>query len=256
MLAPKSRQLSRWETLRLLDELEKADSAAVSLYFPPDQPASEVEALLAAALHARELPPDLLKQLSPSPTGAVVFWGADRKCLALPPFPVRERKVSAGYDVAPLRSLLQGDLVVALILVRLGAYAIGVFQGEKLISSKVGTGNVHGRHKKGGSSQHRYERHREKQMEYLFERVCSHMREHLEPHLDQLDYVIYGGERNTLLAFRKQCPFSRRVSDRTLSSVLNVHEPRQETLHTAIRDAWSSQVIEWHEDEGAAPGEG
>ena len=37
-------------------------------------------------------------------------------------------------------------------LVRLGGYAIGVFDGEQLVASKVGSRFVKNRHKKGGSS--------------------------------------------------------------------------------------------------------
>jgi hypothetical protein len=51
---------------------------------------------------------------------------------------------------------------------------------------------VHSRHRQGGSSAHRFERHREKQIESFFTRVCGHAQEHLEPYLKQLDHVIYG----------------------------------------------------------------
>jgi peptide subunit release factor 1 (eRF1) len=182
----------------------------------------------------------------------VLFWGTENKYLVLPPFPIKEKLFAGGYDAEPLRSMLQQDLLLGLILVRLGAYAVGVFQGEKLVSSKVGTGLVHSRHSKGGSSARRFERHREKQIEYFFERVCGHVREHLEPHLQKIDYVIYGGERHTLLSFRKQCRFLQKFDDRTLSSVLYVREPRQAALEAAISQVWSSEVIRWQEAEPSA----
>ncbi|MCL4533538.1 MAG: hypothetical protein M1370_00030 [Bacteroidetes bacterium] len=252
-LVSTQRQFGRSAMLRWLDEVGAASEPAATLYLPPGQPASEIEAALAGALHLGEPAPELVKAVGRSPTGAVVFWGEQHRCSVLPPFPIPERRASAGYDVGPLRVLLANDLVLALVLVRLAGYAIGVFQGEKLVSSKVGTGNVHSRHKNGGWSQHRFERHREKQMEYLFERVCLHMREHLEPHIQRLSYVVYGGERNTLLAFRKGCPFAQRVADRTLDRTLNVREPRQDALQAAIREAWSSRVTEWREDRSSAP---
>ena len=136
---------------------------------------------------------------------------------------------------------------MGLVLVRMGAYGIGVVQGEKLLSSKVGTGLVHARHRQGGSSSHRFERHREKQMETFFTRVCGHAREQLEPYARQLEYVIYGGTRETLLDFRKQCHFLHQFDNRTLDLLLNIREPKQSGLQEAIQEAWSSRVIQWNE---------
>ena len=244
-------RFTRVKMLRLLDELETAEGQATSLYIPHDLPGTEVEKTLKVPLGpcVAEVLPDIAEAVARSKTGTVILWGEQGKYLVLPPFPLEDKLFSSGYDVEPLRELLQQELTVALILLRLGTYAVGVFQGEKLLSSKVGTGLVHSRHSKGGSSAHRFERHREKQIEYFFTRVCNHVQEHLEPHLQQLDYVIYGGERHTLLSFRKQCRFLQQLDERTLGTLLNVREPRQATLEAAISQAWSSEVIQWQETE-------
>ena len=237
--------------LCLLDELEAAATTATSLYIPHDSPVSEVENMLRAPLGPgiEEALPDITETVARSKAGAVLLWGEQGKYLALPPFPMKGRLFSSGYDVEPLRELLQQELTVALILLRLGAYGIGVFRGERLISSKVGTGLVHSRHRQGGSSAHRFERHREKQMESFFTRVCGHVREHLEPYLRQLHYLVYGGEKHTLLSFRKQCEFLQKFDDRILESRLNVREPKQAALEAAINQVWSSTVIQWQETE-------
>ena len=228
--------------LRFLNELE-GDGSGASLYLPPRSSMGEIEEILRIS----PLPSDLAKLVTNSKTGTVIFWDKQHRYLVLPPFPIAQRRISTGLDVDPLRSLLQQEFAIALILVRLGSYAIGVFQGEELVSSKVGTGLIHSRHKKGGSSQRRFERHREKQIELFFSRVCTHVRERLEPHIGRLDYVIYGGERNTLLLFRKQCRFLQLLEDRTLEALLNVREPGQRALEAAIGEAWSSRLIEWIE---------
>ena len=245
MLVSSRRRLNRPRLLRLLDQLEAASGSATSLYMPSGVPVPEIEKTLDIASVGEEVLTDVSKLVSRSTTGAVLFWGEQGKYLVLPPFPITEKLFCSGYDVEPLRSLLQREYVVGLILLRLGAYAIGVFRGEKLLSSKVGTGHIHSRHKKGGSSQRRFERGREKQVESFFGRVCSRVRERLEPYLGQLDYVVYGGERYTLLAFRKQCEFLGAIDDRTLRSSVNVREPRQATLEAAIGQVWSSEVIQW-----------
>jgi hypothetical protein len=245
MLVLSRRRLDRLKVLHLLDALGTASGLATSLYMPPGVPTPEIEKTLDIASVGEGVLTDVSKLVSRSTTGAVLFWGEQGKYLVLPPFPITEKLFCSGYDVEPLRSLLQREYVVGLILLRLGAYAIGVFRGEKLLSSKVGTGHIHSRHRKGGSSERRFERGREKQVENFFGRVCSRVRERLEPYLGQLDYVVYGGERYTLLSFRKQCEFLGAIEDRTLSSSVNVREPRQATLEAAIGAVWSSEVIQW-----------
>jgi peptide subunit release factor 1 (eRF1) len=236
--------------LHLLCELEGAADSAASIYVLPGSPIPGIEKTLGTTLGLNNIPPDFAKTIARSSTGAALFWGEQHKYLVLPPFPIARERVSNGYDVEPLRSLLQRELMIALILIRLGAYAIGVFQGERMVSSKVGTGLVHSRHKKGGSSQHRFERHREKQIEYLFERICTHVREHLEPYIEELDYVLYGSERSTVLSFRKRCQFLKLLDARTLERLLNIRQPRQATLEAGIREAWCSEVIQYHHTAG------
>lgn len=245
MLVSSRRRLSRAKLLRLVSELESGGGAGTSLYIPPGALVPEIESMLDIAVGAEEVLPNVARAVAHSTTGAVLFWGDEHRYLVLPPFPVIDEVLFSGYDVEPLRSLLQREFILALILVRLGAYAIGVFQGERLVSSKVGTGHIHSRHKKGGSSQRRIERGREKQILYFFDRVCTRARERLEPYVGQLDYVVYGGERHTLLSFRKRCGFLKRFDDRTLGSLLDIREPRQVTLESAIGEAWSSVVIQW-----------
>lgn len=246
MLTSTRSQLTKRKTLHLLDEIESVeDGAAKSLYIPSGQPRLDIHLLITSNIESA--PADAIDTIAKSKTGSALFWGKEHKCLILPPFPLQEKHISAGYYVKPLRSFLTRELKVALLLVRLGEYAIGVFKGESMISSKVGTGLVHSRGKKGGTSQRRFQRHREKQMEYFFTRVCEHAREHLEPHLRQLDYLLYGGERSTILSFRKQCSFLQKFDDRTLDWLLDVRHPKQATLKQAVIWAWSSTVIQWKE---------
>jgi len=249
MLISRRFSLSRVKMLGLLDEMEAATDTAKSLYVPFGLPVSEVENLLIKAFGPQDIPQGLVELAANSKTGATLFWGSPRKYLILPPFPLAEGHLADGYDVAPLRCLLKHDFRVALALVRLGAYAVGICQGENIISSKVGTGLVHARHKKGGSSQQRFQRHREKQIEYFLTRVCTHVREQLEPYSHVLDYIVYGGAWTTILSLRKRCSFLRQFDDRTLPPLLNIPEPRKVVLEAAISQVWSSIVTEWHDNE-------
>lgn len=242
-----NKQLNRGRMLKLLDELENAPGTAVSLYIPSRLPLPKVEKMLITTPGTQAAFKDVVGEIAKSNTGVVLFWGEYAKYLVVPPFPVEESPIFQGYEVGPLRSLLRQDFIIALILVRLGAYAIGVFQGEKLISSKVGTGLVHARHKKGGSSQHRFERHRDKQIEIFFGNVCIRMQEQLGTYSERIDYVFYGGERTTVGTFKKQCRYSKKLEEQTVEMLLAIRKPKQASLEEAISDAWSSRVTQWHD---------
>lgn len=247
MLAPTRYKLSKIRLLHLLEEL-KANSIEVgSLCLPPKSSPANVEKLLEPLVDAKTMHRDIAKSIAGSATGAILFWGPHHRYLVMPPFPITDQRFSNTCEIEPLYSLLHREFLFGLILVRLGSYGIGIVQGETLLSSKVGTGLVHARHRQGGSSSHRFERHREKQMETFFTRVCEHVREQLEPYARQLEYVVYGGTRETLLDFRKQCNFLHQFDSRVIEILLNIREPKYSGLEEAIQEAWSSRVIQWNE---------
>jgi peptide subunit release factor 1 (eRF1) len=247
MLTATRYKLSKVRMLHLLEDLKANSIEVASLCIPPKSSKVNVENLMATILDLKSLPEDVSTSMLESPTGAVLFWGPHHRYLVMPPFPLNQEKASNVCEIDPLYTLLHRDITVGLVLVRLGTYGIGVIQGEKLLTSKVGTGLVHARHRQGGSSSHRFERHREKQMETFFTRVCGHVREQLEPYARQLEYIIYGGVRETLLDFRKQCHFLHQFDNRTLDLLLNIREPKQYGLNEAIQEAWSSRVMQWDE---------
>lgn len=246
MLNFREYRLNRKRMLRWMEEL--ASSPGRCLYLPPGLSLAEVEEALKAA-GLEKVMPRLAPPAADSTTGAIFFYDDRHGDLVIPPFPLTQRVSADHYLVEPVCTILEREFTIAVILVRLGSFAIGVFQNEKLVASRVGTGNVHARHRQGGSSAHRFERHREKQMEGFFTRVCGHVREHLELRLKQIDYLIYGGTKETLLDFRRHCPFLEKLNDRTLDLRLNIREPKQAALEEAIDQVWSSRIVEWEESD-------
>jgi hypothetical protein len=235
----------------MLDFLEKLsvtpDEELTTLYLPPHLPTSELESLLSEVPAPPDIPAGLTNITCRSITGAVIFWSNQNNYLVIPPFTIIEKNITRSLDIKPLRSMLSREYLIGLVLVRLGSYAIGLCRDEKLVSSKVGTGLVHGRHRQGGSSAHRFERHRDKQIEYFLTRVCRHAREHLEPYVKSMDYIVYGGARTTILLLQKRCPLLGKLETPTLPPLLDIPEPRQAVLETAVNRVWSSTVYEWQE---------
>ena len=173
--------------------------------------------------------------------GRVTFHGAAvAECD--PPFPPLERPgVRDGFDPAPLLEHAARDRVVAVLLVRLGGHAAGVFSGRRLVDSKVGTRNVHGRHRAGGSSQRRFERRRGEQARVALEAAADVAARVLLPHLSDLDAVVLGGDRRALaevLEDPRLRPLQRLAQDR----VLDVPDPRLAVLK-ATPDAFRATVI-------------
>ena len=80
-----------------------------------------------------------------------------------PPFGLAYEGEHDVLRAEPLLDALAAQPTVAVVLVRMGGYALGVFAGERLAASKVGTRFVKGRHKKGGSSSNRFRRRRGEQ---------------------------------------------------------------------------------------------
>ena len=230
-----------------LDDIEQfVESGSISVYIQYGTQKLEIEALLKKA-GVYPLPDNLSQLVVSARNGAALFWGDMRKCLVLPPFPLNEEAIFSGYVTKPLRQLVTNDYLIGLVLVHLGSYAIGICKGEKLISSKVGTGLIHGRHKKGGSSQQRFQRHRENQIREFLDRVCLHIREHFENNMQSIDYIVYGGPYQTILLLQKRCQILQSLEERVLTSII-VPTLRQRILETSINRIWSSSVIDWQEE--------
>jgi len=249
MLKTKKRMLNRAKTLDYLNELSKVPGGKAGTFcLPPHLPAEETQGVCRLGDIPSDVHPHLIKLAAGSRTGCYVFWSAQQKCLVVPPFPTNVKQVTQSLDMAQIRSQLENELVIALVLIRLGAYALGVCEGEKLLTSKVGTGLVHGRHRQGGSSAHRFERHRDKQIEYFLNRVCEHAHETIKPYVKRLDYVVYGGARETILQLQKYCPLLMKLETPVLPPLLDIPDPRQAVLEKAVSRVWSSTVMEWQEE--------
>lgn len=247
MLSAKQFKLTRNKMLTYLDELEQDGDSATTLYLPAGMSANEIDSYLKQIPAIISVNADVIKNIVTSQTGVAIFWGQTQKRLIIPPFPIKDKYLIAGYDITPLRALLTSNYIIGVVLVRLGNYSIGICEGETLILHKTGTGLVHSRHRQGGSSAARFQRRREDQTHHFLERVGQHAREMFEPNIKKLDYFIYGGARTTIQQLQKQCDFLRQFDDRLLPPLLEIPDPRFNILEKAVTQIWSSGVIEWQE---------
>ncbi|HXH89089.1 MAG TPA: acVLRF1 family peptidyl-tRNA hydrolase [Gaiellaceae bacterium] len=151
----------------------------------------------------------------------------------------------AEYDrvrVSPLLEAIAEDHVVAVLLVRLGGYAFGVFEGERLVASKVGSRFVKNRHKKGGSSANRFRRRREEQVNDLVREAAEVAARVLEPWRDRSEFVALGGDRGAVDAVIAERADLAWLRERSLGRLFTVVEPRQRVLEAFPYDLYSVSV--------------
>jgi hypothetical protein len=158
-----------------------------------------------------------------------------------PPFGLRHEGSYDRVELGPLFEALARDHVVAALLVRLGGYAVGVFEGERLVASKVGSRFVKGHHKKGGSSSSRFRRRREEQERELIEAAARTAARVLEPHRDRIEHVALGGDR---AAVRRVVERVQWLEEKALSRFFAVPEPRLRELERLPYELYAAEVTE------------
>jgi len=151
------------------------------------------------------------------------------------------------YDVVragPLLDALEAEPTVAVLLVRMGGYAVGVFEGERLVASKVGTRFVKGRHKKGGSSANRFRRRREEQERELIDAAAEEAARVLGPWRNRVEHVALGGDRSAVGRVLESRPDLAWLQPLALERFLDVPEPRLRVLEALPYQLYAAKVVE------------
>jgi len=150
-----------------------------------------------------------------------------------PPFPPLPENWGSSEPLATLVNHSLRPRFVGVLLVRLGGYAAGAFNGDELVATKVGSRQVHGRSSAGGWSQQRFARRREGQVKIALESAISNAATVLLPLLPQLDAVVTGGDRQALRAVLAD---DRLAALRPLvtTRILDVPDPRARVLRDSL----------------------
>ena len=159
-----------------------------------------------------------------------------------PPFPPLDvAGDQEGLVAGPLVAHARRERVVGVLLVRLGGHAAGVFQGDRLLASKVGRRLVHGRHSAGGWSQQRFERRRAGQARVAQQAAADDAANVLLPRRRELEAVVLGGDRRAVdevTRDRRLAPLLELAVDRFLT----VPDPRLEVLRRTPRTFRAVQI--------------
>ncbi len=155
----------------------------------------------------------------------------------------------ADIDVpfGPLEELTPGGLFahvlaerrLGLLLVRRGGYGAGVFEGTKLVNSKVGSRHVQGTTKAGGWSQQRFARRRDNQAREAFAAATEVAARILVP--AKLDVLVCGGDRKAIDTVLED-PRLKALRALIRPPFLGVADPRQKVLEQAGADARAIRI--------------
>ncbi len=137
---------------------------------------------------------------------------------------------------------LTGDLVehvmrertVGVLLARKGGHAAGVFVGDRLVASKVGSRHVQGRTAAGGWSQQRFARRREGQAAVASQAAADTAARVFDGY--DLEALVTGGDRAAV----DELLTDPRLRDLPVSGrLLDVPDPRLKVLEAVpYRDVW------------------
>jgi hypothetical protein len=183
--------------------------------------------------------------------GRTVYTGGEvrlelegRTLVVRPPFGLAHEGEYDRVRLEPLLEAVASDHVVGVLLVRLGGYAVGVFEGERLVASKVGSRFVKNRHKKGGSSANRFRRRREEQARALASEAAEVAGRILEPWRARVEFAAFGGDRGAVQAVLTAKPDLVWLEERAIRRFLTVPEPRQRVLERLPYDLYAVELDE------------
>src|SRR5436190_11614857 len=168
--------------------------------------------------------------------GAARIESAGETLVVRPPFGLAHEGDYDRVELGPLLEALDADHVIAALLVRLGGYAVGVFEGERLVASKVGTRFVKGRHKKGGSSANRFRRRREEQARALIDDAAETFERVLEPY--SVEFVALGGDRRAVDEVLERID----LPAPSLPRFFTTGDPRQRDLERLPYDLYAAEI--------------
>ena len=243
--------LTKWELYRFLTDLKSSPGEYVTLYTKPSSFPDYINELALRPEHSRYAneikrfidSEAINKEAEKYRTGAVIFWqaGGD-KHIVLPPFPITANKIATGnLDASLLYETMDRKYAVGVVLIAWGSYAIGIFEGDGLVESKVGTGYIHKEHKKGGRSQKRFARRTEEQRRDFLRKVSNRIEERFRNYT--LDYIFFGGNRLIYKPLLRECKYLELEAGKISGRILNVRYADKETLGYSLEQIKTSIVF-------------
>jgi len=205
-LSTKTDSVRLYKVRKLISELSNKEGRGtelVSLYIPPKKPIHEAIANLreewgtagniksdTTRNHVQDALTRAMQKLklyrTPPDTGLVVFSGAlptngpgsevVNVWEIIPPKPVTQYLYQCDdhFHVEWLKDMLREEKVFGILTIDSSDVGMGILSGDRLEIVDILTSGISGKTRKGGQSARRYERGREMELTYFFNRVSEH----------------------------------------------------------------------------------
>ena len=148
-------------------------------------------------------------------------------------------------DMADLATAIQhltAPRTFGLLLVRKGADAVGIAEGDQLVAHRISRHYVQARTKAGGWSQQRYARRRQNQARSAYRQAAEDAFEVVVPHLPGLAALVTGGDRQGLAEVLTDPRLEALARLPRRHPVLPVPDARLTVLADAVRQARSVPI--------------
>jgi len=240
-------QVTQTATLRLLADLENSTEEWTTIYLTPQSAQPRMSRIYSEqttdprVVDIAEIIEDdaVQRVLERFYTGLVLFHSDAVIHVLAPPLPVEKDAATRGSaNTAPLREMLEATYRTAIVLVTWGAYVLALYEGADMLVYRKGTGHIHKHHKKGGSSQARFQRRTEEQRKEFLKRAGIRIDEYLGE--QKVDHLFFGGNRLILGPLRSQSRFMKEHAKMTSVRTLQAKRGDREALDVAFYEAYSS----------------
>ncbi|MEX2718085.1 MAG: peptide chain release factor aRF-1 [Candidatus Sigynarchaeum springense] len=225
--------------LEILKSKHGFHTELISLYIPPSRPLATVIGYLRNEISessniksksTRQMVTDAITSLIArlkiisdskvqSETGFILFDGfipvhgpgseKEEQYVIIPPEPVRTfiYHCASEFLTGPLEEMLVDKSTIGIISIERNESAIGTLRGKHVQILDVMTSGIHGKHRAGGQSQHRFERLIEEAAREFYKRVGDHANT-IFGEIKELDGILIGGPGLTKQEFLEG-PFMR-----------------------------------------------
>lgn len=172
-----------------------------------------------------------------SETGYVGLWDWTGlfKCVLVSPFPISQQFYQGeSFRFEEIEELLESEPKLGFASIHAGKSGVGTLKGTEFEDFKVIRGQVKGKHSKGGFSQGRFERIREKQIQEHLEEV----EDYLEGMVDGLDYMVINGNERICRDLKSNLPSGLN----TLRKNLDITKINKKNLEDYAERIWGFRL--------------
>ena len=187
---------------------------------------------------------EIIRLVQGNKLGILILESDDFVYVLIPPFPINSLTEFSESELSQLFELVYKPRLIMMVLIRLGRFVVAVINDAEVIYSKSGTRFVKNKHKAGGSSQRRFERNRERMVREFYDQVCTHTRNLFEENKRNVEWLLFGGEKDTIKNFQERCKFLATENISVLDRIIEINRPGVKAMGSAIKELHCCVVYE------------